>query len=95
MPAGRGRTAETLGSGRGRQEPEQLRIVSLADQRPGGFDVALADEGPVGVHPVDLHRDPLGPAGAELRHWHAGIVEESPPSPGRGLGQALGREHPQ
>src|SRR5215813_9090799 len=39
---------------------EQLGVLGLADQLAGGVDVAFAGKDGVGVHPVDLRRQPLG-----------------------------------
>ena len=47
----------------------------------------------VGVHPVDLRRHPLGPAGAELRDRHAGVEQQRAPRARPGLRQHLRREH--
>jgi len=71
---------------------EELAVLGLVDQRPGGLDVALVDEDRVGVHPVDLHRDPGRPA-AELRRRDARVAEQRAAGAGPGLGEALRRQH--
>ena len=50
---------------------EKLSGTSRLHEHPCCADVALADEGRIGVHTVHFYRHAVGPGGAELRDWDA------------------------
>ena len=72
---------------------EQFRVLGLLDELAGRVDVALSGEERVGVHPVHLHRQPVGPAGTERRNRDESEEEQSAPRARPRLRQLLGRQH--
>src|SRR5579864_327128 len=72
---------------------EQFGVLGLLDDLAGGVDVALAHEDRIGVHPVYLHRHPVGPGRAERRDRDARIEQQRAPRARPRLRQLLGREH--
>jgi hypothetical protein len=72
---------------------EQLRVLGPVNELTGGVNIAFVDEERVGVHRVHLHRNSVGPGGAELRNRQAGMQEQRPSHPRSRLRELLGRHH--
>jgi probable F420-dependent oxidoreductase len=74
---------------------EQFGQRVLDHQGPGCVDVALTGEERVGVHAVDLRRHTGRPRATELRCRDAGVAQHGSACAHPGLGQHLGRQHPE
>ena len=74
---------------------EQLGMRDGRDEGTGGVDIALAGEERIRVHAVNLHGQFRRPRRAELRDGDAGVEQQRAARARSGLGQALGRQHPE
>jgi hypothetical protein len=74
---------------------EQLGLAGAVGQLSGCVEVTFLGEERVLLHPVHLHRNPVRPGVAELRHGQARMEQQRAAHAGAGLGKLLRRHHAQ